>query len=330
MCTRLRAATRSVSAHFSDASRVPSAPYARVASNQALGVERLAGACPALRQAASISATEGLPAGGGSRPALAAVSTVMEQRWPELLWIVRHGESAGNVARQAALAANRLEIDIAPRDIDVPLSPRGERQALALGRWFARRRDAERPSVVLASPYVRTRHTATLIADAGGATSGATVRLDERLREKEVGVLDRLTKRGIVARFPGEAEARRRLGKFYYRAPGGESWCDVILRLRSLLDTVALHHGGERVLLVCHQVVVLCLRYLLEHLSEEEILAIDRAGEVANCSVTEYVFDPDAGPQGGLSLRRYNYVVPLEVEGAPVTAEPAAHDESAA
>ena len=29
----------------------------------------------------------------------------MQQRWPDRLWIVRHGESAGNVARDAAQAA---------------------------------------------------------------------------------------------------------------------------------------------------------------------------------------------------------------------------------
>jgi probable phosphoglycerate mutase len=75
-------------------------------------------------------------------------------------------------------------------------------------------------------------------------------------------------------------------------------------------------------LIVAHQVVVLCLRYLLEKLSEQQILAIDREREVANCSVTEYRFDPALGNDGGLVLRRYNFVAPLEEEGTPVTAEP--------
>ena len=108
------------------------------------------------------------------------------------------------------------------------------------------------------------------------------------------------------------------MGKFYHRPPGGESWCDVILRLRSALDTICLHHAGERVMIVAHQVVVLCLRYLIERMTEEEILAIDREGDVANCSVTEYVHQPGSG----LLLRRYNFLNPLLEEGAPVTAEP--------
>jgi probable phosphoglycerate mutase len=61
----------------------------------------------------------------------------MEQRWPSTLWIVRHGQSAGNVARDAADAAGLGRIDIADRDMDVALSPLGEEQADALGRWLA-------------------------------------------------------------------------------------------------------------------------------------------------------------------------------------------------
>jgi len=132
-------------------------------------------------------------------------------------------------------------------------------------------------------------------------------------------VLDRLTKMGIEQRFPDQVELRARIGKFYYRPPGGESWTDVILRLRSFLDTLSLHYAepGSRVLVVAHQVVVLCLRYLIEELDEERILAIDRQGDIANCGVTEYALDGDR-----LVLERYNFTTPLSVEGAPVTAEP--------
>jgi broad specificity phosphatase PhoE len=250
----------------------------------------------------------------------------MQQRWPDRLWIVRHGESAGNVARDAAHAAGHTHIEIAERDVDVPLSPLGERQADALGRWFGALPPEERPEVVLTSPYLRARRTAERIHAAGGLhVESLDFVVDERLREKEFGVLDRLTRTGIERHFPDQAEFRRLLGKFYHRPPGGESWCDVILRLRSALDTVSLHHGGRRVLVVGHQVVVLCLRYLLENLREEEILAIDREAEVANCSVTEYRFDPGAGALGGMRLHRYNFVAPLEEAGAPVTAEPDAN-----
>ena len=247
----------------------------------------------------------------------------MQQRWPERLWIVRHGESAGNVARDAANAAGLALIDIADRDVDVPLSALGEEQSRALGRWFAGLPAGERPNVVLTSPYLRARRTAELVEEAGGlCAEQSSFVVDERLREKEFGVLDRLTRTGIERHHPDQAEFRRILGKFYHRPPGGESWCDVILRLRSALDTISLHHSGCRVLIVGHQVVVLCLRYLLEAMTEDEILGIDAEADVANCSITEYGFDPGKGTGGELALRRYNFVAPLEDAGAPVTSEP--------
>jgi len=244
-------------------------------------------------------------------------------RWPERLWIVRHGESAGNVARDLATSSGLGRIDIAERDVDVPLSALGESQACALGRWFASQPEADRPEVVLTSPYLRALRTADIMRECGGFSHEAhRPTPDERLREKEFGVLDRLTSTGIRELFPDQAEFRRLLGKFYHRPPGGESWCDVILRIRSAMDTLSLHYAGQRVLIVSHQVVVLCLRYLLENMTEAEILAIDAAGDVANCSVTEYRLDPKASPHGELRLARYNFTAPLEEAGASVTSEP--------
>ncbi|MFN3459230.1 MAG: phosphoglycerate mutase family protein, partial [Novosphingobium sp.] len=82
------------------------------------------------------------------------------ERWPEVLWLIRHGQSAGNVARDAADAAGDLRIALDHRDVDVPLSPLGQRQARALGHWFAQGEEGERPEVILASPYVRAVQTA--------------------------------------------------------------------------------------------------------------------------------------------------------------------------
>jgi broad specificity phosphatase PhoE len=248
----------------------------------------------------------------------------MLHRWPERLWIVRHGESAGNVARDLAHSAGAARLDLDWRDVDVPLSELGNRQSEALGRWFGRLAEENRPQVVLASPYLRARKTAELLYRAGGLGDSAShFIIDERLREKELGLLDRLTRVGIEKFYPEQAELRRVLGKFYYRPPSGESWCDVILRLRSAMDTIGLHHGGKRVLIVSHQVVVLCLRYLIENLTESEILSIDAQGDVANCAVTEYRSDQTDNQAGTLTLERYNFVAPLQQEGAAVTAEPA-------
>jgi broad specificity phosphatase PhoE len=253
----------------------------------------------------------------------ASARVAQRTRWPDRLLLVRHGESAGNVARDAAHAAGLARIDIASRDADVPLSPRGKEQSAALGRWLAQRAAGERPEVLLCSPYRRARETAQGIRAANGLAAATPDVVDERLREREFGILDRLTGAGIAQLFPEQAEFRKRLGKFYHRPPGGESWCDVILRLRSFMDTLSLHYPGRRVLVVTHEVVVLCLRYLVEELDEARILGIDGEGDVANCAITEYAYQQaDCGDDGCLRLLRYNQTAPLEQQGVPVTSAP--------
>ena len=246
----------------------------------------------------------------------------MRQNWPERLYLVRHGQSQGNVARDAAHEAGLLEIDIDVRDVDVPLSRFGVRQAEAAGRWFAALPADERPEFILCSPYLRAKQTAEIICDMGALSGGRSQTIiDERLREREFGVFDRLTTIGIRQKFPEEAAHRSRLGKFYHRPPGGESWADVILRLRSMMNTINLHYCDRRVLIVCHQVVVLCMRYVLEGLDEATILAIDKQGDVLNCGISIYDFDPD--PKGNCipKLTQWNYGAPLDAEGAPKTSE---------
>jgi probable phosphoglycerate mutase len=251
---------------------------------------------------------------------IARVVSPKPSPWPTHLWLVRHGESAGNLALIQAESTGAATIQIEGRDVDVPLSALGERQSLAVGRWFGRQAEVERPSVILTSPYLRALQTSKHIAHELEARHVECV-IDERLREKEFGELNRFTKAGILAQFPEEARRRSELGKFYYRPPGGESWCDVALRLRSVLQDLQLSYAGERLLIVAHQVVVLCLRYLLERLDEQRLLDIDRAGDVANCSIT--TFRATAGPRRvQLELRDYNFVAPLEEAGATVTATP--------
>ena len=247
----------------------------------------------------------------------------MRQNWPERLYLVRHGQSQGNVARDAADEAGLHEIGIDVRDVDVPLSDLGIRQTKAAGRWFAALPRDERPELILSSPYVRARQTADIICKADALAGGpARTIVDERLREREFGIFDRLTTIGIRERFPDEAAHRRRLGKFYHRPPGGESWADVVLRLRSMLNTISLHYCDKRVLIVCHQVVVLCFRYILEGLDEETILRIDKQSDVLNCGIAAYDFEPDAHGICIPELALWNYGAPLEEEEAAKTSEP--------
>lgn len=236
---------------------------------------------------------------------------------PRELWLLRHGQSLGNVARDAAAESQAEMLDIADRDMDVPLSDLGAEQAVAFGQWLGRQEHP--PEVVLASPYVRAVQTAELVVEAAGL--GLTVHRDERLRERELGILDLLTRHGVQARYPDEARRRERLGKFYHRPPGGESWVDVALRIRSLRDSLGREHLDKRVLMVCHEVVIVIWRYLVEDLDEPQALALSRDHPLANCSLTRYV----TGEDERLALDLDGWTAPLEVEAVPVTEEHDAH-----
>ncbi|WP_412537973.1 histidine phosphatase family protein [Longispora sp. K20-0274] len=155
------------------------------------------------------------------------------------LGVVRHGESVGNVAAFAAEAGGLELVDLTQRDADVGLSPTGRQQAEAVGGWLAALPGSQAPAHVVASPYARAGQTAD-IALAGCAVAR---RIDERLRDRELGVLDLLTSHDVRVRQPAEAARRQRLGKFSYRPAGGESWADVALRLRSLLADLRLGLG---------------------------------------------------------------------------------------
>jgi broad specificity phosphatase PhoE len=231
------------------------------------------------------------------------------------LVLVRHGQSTGNVAHDLAVSRDAEVIDIDLRDADVPLSDLGREQAAGLARWLQSLPAPRRPRVVWSSPYLRAYQTAQIGVE--GAALDVAVEVDERLRDRELGILDLLTARGVVARFPEEAERRRWLGKLYYRPPGGESWADVALRLRSFLgDLERRSSDAGTVMIVCHDAVVLLMRYVCEGWDERELLDAAAHTQVANASVTRLVRSP-----GDTRWRAdfFNSVDHLEESATPVT-----------
>jgi broad specificity phosphatase PhoE len=233
------------------------------------------------------------------------------------LLLVRHGESAGNVAAAAAHEAGAEVIDIDQRDADVPLSPLGVEQSRALGPALAEWVGSGDPPLVWSSTYVRAQETGRIGLDEAGLT--LPIRLDERIRDRELGVLDLLTFRGVAARYPDEAERRLWLGKFYHRPAGGESWADLMLRVRSFLSDLDRVADGRRVLVLCHDVLVLSFRYVCEQLTEQQVLDISSSTPVRNVSLTRLVREED---QLGWTLVSFNDVSHLHEEEVPVTQHP--------
>jgi len=238
---------------------------------------------------------------------------VQEAGAVELL-LVRHGESEGNVAATDARLAGAEVIEVPARDADVNLSGTGQEQAKALGTALARISEDARPDAVVSSPYARAFQTAEIAVETAGWR--VKVSTDERLRDRELGILDRLTRLGVEKRFPEEAERREWLGKMYYRPPGGESWADVALRLRSVLDELNSLGTGHRVMLVCHDAVIMLFRYVLEGMNEKELLDLAASTSVLNASLTRYVRPSGEGPW---TLESFNVADHLTEQGVTVT-----------
>ncbi|GGK54901.1 histidine phosphatase family protein [Nocardia camponoti] len=203
------------------------------------------------------------------------------------LWAIRHGQSTANVAFASTPTA-----PVPGRDLDVELSALGRAQADAVGAWLASLGPARRPGLVVTSPYARARQTWARMARVDAAVSThppIPVVVDERLRDREMGVFELCPPAVIAARDPAEAARRETLGDWWYRPPGGESMPDVVLRVGvflTALDRVVA--GRYPVLIVAHDGVIAAIRQVLDG-EPGEVVA-----PVANASISRW----DRGESG--------------------------------
>ncbi|MFF3857109.1 histidine phosphatase family protein [Micromonospora sp. NPDC002575] len=206
------------------------------------------------------------------------------------LTIVRHGQSAANVAFADAHARGVAEHGLTGRDADVELSPLGWHQATQLGRWLAAQPVDERPEHVVCSPYLRARQTWTQAADTAAAL-GATLPpadVDDRLVDRLMGDLELMTPLMIAERFPAEAARLAADGLYAYQPPGGETFDHVAARVRAALADLNTGHAGRRVWVVAHDAVVVAARHILEGLPFVDLDAIVATTPIANTSLTRY------------------------------------------
>jgi probable phosphoglycerate mutase len=149
------------------------------------------------------------------------------------LVLIRHGEGKVNV--NGIIGGLRGCIG---------LTDLGRRQARALSaRWTEA---GFRPDVLMSSPVRRARESADCLA---AAIPGLVVTEDCALCEMHLGEADGLTWLEYdtrYGRFDLEAEPSRAF------APGAESWTDVMSRVRTCLDRLAVSHSGETVVVVTH------------------------------------------------------------------------------
>ena len=79
---------------------------------------------------------------------------------------------------------------------------------------------------------------------------------------------------------------------FVHRFPGGESRCDVLLRVDSFLDHVATHHPGRTVLIFAHMRTIAMAQQDLGQMPLEDGKMREVTRHIRNATPI-VLFDPD-------------------------------------
>ena len=154
------------------------------------------------------------------------------------LILIRHGQTVWNSEHRMQGQRNSA------------LSERGRAQARAL----AKRLQAEPFDYLYSSDLDRAVETAGVIA----AATGHAVRIDARLRERCFGIFEGLTRDEMKERHPAEY-ARFRERDPDYCMPGGESLRAFHERCMGVMGEIAIKHGGARVVVVAHGLLLVAL-----------------------------------------------------------------------
>jgi broad specificity phosphatase PhoE len=194
--------------------------------------------------------------------------------WPQLLVLVRHAESEGNVLSVDERAAFEKST------MDYALTPRGREQTRLTGGHVQDKYGEF--DVYYTSYYTRAKETMAIMYP------DAKVYEDPRLREGERGIWHMMTRAEVERMYPNEIVRKERDGLYHYRPYGGENWPDIELRIHSFLGTLARDCDGMRCIVVVHGHWLILFQRLIHHFSIQE--AVDRYHRkiTENASVTVY------------------------------------------
>ncbi len=215
----------------------------------------------------------------------------MNSQLPEVVWLVRHAETAAPTMFHGA-------------ESDIELGVHGHRQAAVVVEWFA----ALKPTAVVSSIMRRAAQTAAPIA----AALGVPHTFEKSLHERFVGPLTRKP-RAEADHIWDETTRHWVAGNTAYSYPGMESFDELRDRTLPAFNRVVAAHPGGRVVIVCHGVV--CKVLLLSLLRGYSSANWATIGRVVNLAVSEIVPDAD------LWAARQLLVVPPQVAAVNATFE---------
>lgn len=172
------------------------------------------------------------------------------------IWLARHGETEWNFSGRMQGRKG------------APLTDRGWAQARALAAAAVKLGVTR----VVTSPLERALVSATRVASA----VGCPLIVCDAIMETDFGLCGGLTELEIEQRFPGLLAQRKR-EKWMHRWPDGESYADMVERVRPALAMLA---SEPRTMIVAHQSVNRVISHLLAELTCEAALEMAQPSDV--------------------------------------------------
>lgn len=203
---------------------------------------------------------------------------------PKKIFLIRHGESIGNIDRKIY-----QEIP----DHKVELTERGKVQAFLAVKPISRKLHGptlfenwfkgDSPNIgIYTSPYLRARQTTHAIVKSFEKVNISFIKEDPRLIEQQWGNRQAYSDMSVIEK------ERLTYGSFFYRFLNGESGVDVWQRMDMFLGTLyrdfEKHDFPDNILIVTHGFAlrVLLMRWL--HYTVEEF---EEMKNPKNCGITE-------------------------------------------
>lgn len=172
------------------------------------------------------------------------------------LYVTRHGQTQYNI-----------ETKICGRT-DVPLTEYGISQAEDLAESLK-----QTPiDMIISSPLIRAKKTAEIVS----STLGIPMQVDERLAERDYGVID--------GTFEGTAGFMDDWVQFTHIYENGESWLRVAQRVYNFIEELPKKYADKNVLVISHGGVCRVMNSYFESQSNDEFFAFN----LGNCKVMEY------------------------------------------
>lgn len=218
-------------------------------------------------------------AAGGLPPGRVAVHGTRLNQYMNTIYLVRHGENLANLTREFSC-----------RRVDYPLTEKGVLQARQTAAHF----HPLAIDAVYASPLKRAHQTAEIIA----APLGLEVTLAEAFREVNVGRLEDEPPTEENWALHDRIFDAWRAGRHDERFPEGESYAELVARMRDGLRHVTAGRTDQRIVVVAHGGIVAAT---LHDICEDLPTGDTDYWHLHNCSITEIgLFDSANALRGTL------------------------------